>query len=165
MLRYELLLLATPEITEDESKELSRQIEGQIRSAKGAMISFERWGKYKLAYPVKKNEYGVYYLARFELPEESRNSALKAIDSLLSIKLNDIVMRSLVSRLDANASLVYQRPLSLEETPKREVGGYFGSRRDDDNPPARRSEKEETEKVEDIIVEEDLEEDVAEQEG
>ena len=78
MLRYEALMLAVPEITQDEVKNLESQFEGAVSGSKGAMLSFERWGKYRLAYPVKKNEYGVFFLARCETAEKPE-ALLKAI--------------------------------------------------------------------------------------
>ena len=69
MMRYELLMLSVPEITLDEAKTLETHLERVIREAKGTIISFDRWGKYRLAYPVKKNDYGVYFLTRFELED------------------------------------------------------------------------------------------------
>ena len=65
MNRYEVLILAAPEITEDESRGIEKSVEELVKSVKGDVISFERWGKYKLAYSVRKHEYGVYFLARF----------------------------------------------------------------------------------------------------
>ena len=65
MARYEILMLTIPEVTEDEIKGIDPQILGILRVAKGSLVSFERWGKYRLCYPVKKNEYGVYFLVRF----------------------------------------------------------------------------------------------------
>ena len=56
--RYEVLLLTVPEITLDESKNLEKQLNNLIQNNKGSFVSFERWGKYKLVYPVKKNDYG-----------------------------------------------------------------------------------------------------------
>lgn len=127
MYRYEALLLTVPEITQDELKSLEAELDRLVRSAKGTLLSFERWGKYRLAYPVRRNEYGVYCLARFELPEAQQT--LAATKSLFSIKLHDIVMRNIFSRLDSNKSLVYQRPKSLEETPSREVGNFYKGER------------------------------------
>lgn len=123
MYRYEALLLTVPEITQDELRSLESELDRLVRSAKGTLLSFERWGKYRLAYPVRRNEYGVYCLARFELPEAQQT--LAAIKALFSIKLHDIVMRNIFSRLDFKKSLVYQRPKSLEETPSRDVGTFF----------------------------------------
>jgi len=43
MLRYEVLMLTIPEITEDEARSLETQFSGTVKAAKGSMISFERW--------------------------------------------------------------------------------------------------------------------------
>jgi small subunit ribosomal protein S6 len=119
MVRYEILMLTIPEITEDEIKNIDSQLQGILRSAKGTLASFERWGKYRLCYPVKKNEYGVYFLIRFELPDEVKNT-LDEIKNLVDVKFYDIIMRSMFSVLDPKQPLVYQRPTSLEEAPRRE---------------------------------------------
>ncbi len=121
--RYEVLLLTVPEITLDESKDLEKQLSKLIENQKGSFISFERWGKYKLVYPVKKNDYGVYYLFRFEMPRGTE--LIQNIQTLFKLKLNNIVMRSMFSRIDEKASLIYQRPKSLEEVPTRDVEAFL----------------------------------------
>lgn len=123
MVRYETLVLTVPEITGDESKHVEKEIASVVEKNKGAMISFERWGKYRLAYPVKKNEYGVYFLARFET--EGASSLPKEVSNVCKVKLNNIVMRDMTSRLADDASLVYQRPPSLEDAPTRDVRTFL----------------------------------------
>jgi small subunit ribosomal protein S6 len=123
MFRYEILILTIPEITKDEASTLEFQVDKLINSFKGSIISFERWGKYRLAYPVRKNDYGVYFLVRFEA--EDKHAIVKDLNTLFSVKFSDIVMRSLVSRLDANQSLEYQKPPSLEDTPKRHISSFL----------------------------------------
>ncbi len=134
MLRYEVLMLTTPEITEDEARSIETQFSSIVRAAKGSIISFERWGKYHLAFPVAKHDYGVYFLARFEI-EKDAAKVLEDIKALLSIKLHDMVLRTITARLKDKQSLEYQRPSSLEEAPKRE--GYFDRRDDEDRPRER----------------------------
>jgi len=121
--RYELLLLTVPEITSDESKNLEKQLNKLVLDYKGSIISFERWGKYRLVYPVKKNDYGVYYLFRFEIPGETE--LIQEVQTLFKVKLNNIVMRNMFSHLDEKASLSYQRPKSLEEAPARDVETFL----------------------------------------
>jgi small subunit ribosomal protein S6 len=123
MMRYELLMLSVPEITLDEAKALESQIERTIRDAKGAVLSFDRWGKYRLAYPVKKNDYGVYFLTRFEI--EDSNELLEELKSVFMVKLNDTIMRHMISRLSLNDSLEYQKPQSLEEAPARDMNTFI----------------------------------------
>ena len=120
--RYEALLLTVPEITADEVKTIEQQFDRLIADKKGSMLSFEKWGKYRLAYPVKKNEYGVYFLVRFE---SQQPELVNEIKNLLDVKLHEVIMRSILTNLDSEGSLVYQRPQSLEEAPAREVGSFM----------------------------------------
>jgi len=122
--RYEALMLAVPEITQDEIKNIESKIDNLVRKSKGTTISFERWGKYRLAYPVKKNDYGVYLLMRFESPSEG-NELIKDIDSVFKIKLNNVVMRSMITHLGLDESMAYQRPKSLEEGNSTESSSFL----------------------------------------
>jgi len=123
MFRYEILVLTIPEITKDETSTLEFQVDKLIRGIKGATISFERWGKYRLAYPVKKNDYGVYFLVRFET--EEKRSISKDLNTLFVVKFSDIVMRNLVSSIGPNQSLDYEKPPSLEDTPRRHISSFI----------------------------------------
>lgn len=116
-------MLTVPEITQDEVKNIESRLDDLVRKVKGTTISFERWGKYKLAYPVKRNDYGVYFLMRFEADDYT--DLLKDIDTAFKIKLNNVVMRSIISDLPMDESLVYQRPKSLEEGTSAGESGSF----------------------------------------
>lgn len=130
MVRYEALILTIPEITQDEAKALETHVQGVATKDQATVVSFERWGKYRLAYPIEKNEYGVYFLARVESTQQP-DALLKDLQTLFAVKLNDMVMRSMISALNPADSLVYQRPPSLEEAPAKEVGGYMREGRGD----------------------------------
>ena len=123
MHRYEALILTIPEVTADEVKSIEQQFDRIVVEKKGSMVSFERWGKYRLAYPVHKNEYGIYFLARFEA--EDPNLVVNDIKTLLGVKLHEIIMRFMLTKLGEHQSLAYQRPQSLEEAPAREVGSFM----------------------------------------
>jgi small subunit ribosomal protein S6 len=123
MTRYEILILAVPEITADDAKTIESKLDRLIRSEKGLIISFERWGKYRLAYPVKGNEYGVYFLMRFEV--ENGETLINEIKSVFALKLADLVLRAMIHKLERHQSLEYHRPPSLEETPARDVGSFL----------------------------------------
>lgn len=90
MLRYEILMLAVPTITQDETKSIESGLDRVFKEGDGTMVSFERWGKYRLAYPVKKNDYGVYFLARFEA--DDAHKLLEDIKPLFKVKLHEVVM-------------------------------------------------------------------------
>ncbi len=125
MVRYETLLLAIPEITADEANNLESNFEKTISQKKASLISFERWGKYRLSYPVRANDYGVYFLARFEAPNEQTDELLKTVSSLLAVKHNELVMRHMTCSLQPHAPLSYHRPESLEEVPTRDVETFL----------------------------------------
>lgn len=160
MRRYETLILTVPEVTEDEAKTLERNLDKLIKDAKGSVILFDKWGKYKLAYPVRKNEYGVYFLMRFELPEEA-NNALEEIKTLFDVKMRDLVMRFMTSALEADAGTSYQRPPSLEDTPTRDVGTFIKENKMEGLLPRksrapRKSEQVSFDDEEDVDIDEDV---------
>lgn len=125
MVRYETLILAIPEITKDEMSSLESQVGQVIKKSKGSAISFERWGKYRLAYPVRKNEYGVYFLTRYEVNLTDAKALVKDIDELFAFKKADVIMRSMTTHLEPHQSLAYQKPESLEDSPSRDVDSFL----------------------------------------
>jgi ribosomal protein S6 len=120
MFRYETLFLTVPTITADETAAIESQFAKLIKDLKATLVSYERWGKYRLAYPVNKHEYGVYFLTRFEVQPEQKAEVLEAVRLFFAVKYNELVMRSVVEKLDFDAPLTYVRPESLEEAPVRE---------------------------------------------
>lgn len=125
MLRYETLMLAVPEITADEAKKVEKQLEDIIQGNKGSVISFERWGKYKLAYPVRKNDYGVYFLMRFEYDKDNIQDLLAQLNDIYAVKQADLIMRNMLVQLEEDDSLEYKRPESLEEAPAKDVDSFL----------------------------------------
>ncbi len=75
-------------------------------------------GQIPLILSNKKNDYGVYYLARFNVPTDKKSDLLKDLKALFELKLNELIMRNVFTRLDADAPHDYKRPQSLDETPK-----------------------------------------------
>ena len=77
MKRYETLILSVPEITKDECSWLEMETSKIIEKSDAVLISFDKWGKYRLAYPIQKNGYGVYFLVRFETEKDNYTELLK----------------------------------------------------------------------------------------
>jgi len=120
--RYEILLLTIPELTKDEEASLEDQLEKFLNDHKGSVVSFDRWGKYRLSYPVRNNDYGVYFLMRFDVDNDK--DFLKELRNLFYIKFNDLVMRHIVTRLEKDQPLEYKKPPSLEDVPKKHIGMF-----------------------------------------
>ncbi len=124
MMRYEVLFLAVPTITSDEATAIETQCAALIKSHKAFLISFERWGKYYLAFQVRKNDYGVYFLLRFEVEDKEKKPLLDALKTFFAVKYNELVMRFVVTALGENGPLEYHRPESLDSAPSREYNSY-----------------------------------------
>lgn len=125
MLRYETLYLAVPELTADEATTIEGSLDKVIQEYQGKMLSHDRWGKYRLAYPIRKNEYGIYFLARFDVSEDKAFALNEAIKNLFQVKNTELVMRHVVVKRDPAESLEYTRPESLEEVPTRDVDTFL----------------------------------------
>jgi small subunit ribosomal protein S6 len=96
MNEYEVAVLYHPDLEIDLEKATSR-VEKIFTDNGGKVVNADNWGKRKLAYPIKKNEHGVYVIYTLELPAES----VRKIESILNI--TDEVIRFLITRPDLKA--------------------------------------------------------------
>ena len=125
MLHYETLLLTRIEITEDDASMLERTFDKIISDIGGKLITFDRWGKYRLAYPIKKNTHGVYILTRYQLPSNKAQETHQELDSFLKIKCNDLVIRHLNIKLDPNEPISYQKPEPVDASSRSSLDKFF----------------------------------------
>ena len=66
MNHYETVFIATPVLSDVQTKELFGKFQGVITENGGQIVSSEDWGPRKLAYPIQKKTTGFYYLIEFE---------------------------------------------------------------------------------------------------
>ena len=64
---YELVLVISPEVVEEEFEAAVDKISRFITGNGGTISDIERWGKRRLAYPIRHLVEGSYILARFKL--------------------------------------------------------------------------------------------------
>ena len=62
MRRYETILIAHVDLSEDELSNLITRYGGIVTGQKGILVKVERWGKRRLAYLIKKQMRGFYIL-------------------------------------------------------------------------------------------------------
>jgi len=92
---YELVLIISPEIV-DEALETTIDKVSRFITEKGGVISdIERWGKRKLAYPIKRFMEGSYVLTRFKLSPTS----CKELEAKLQV--SEEVLRHLLIKLSS----------------------------------------------------------------
>lgn len=111
---YETLLLTHTNVTEDELAAIEKHFDSIASKGEGKLATFDKWGKYLLAYPVKKNSYGLFALARYSIDQKHVTSLIQEIESFLKIKCNDIVLRHATVRLEGDSAEGYQKPDSLQ---------------------------------------------------
>jgi len=89
---YELVLIVSPEV-EDEALEATIDSIGRLITDRGGTVSdIERWGKRKLAYPIKHFLEGNYLLARLK----SKPGLNKELES--NLRISEVVLRHLMIR-------------------------------------------------------------------
>lgn len=94
--QYEIAVLYHPDLEVDLTKAEER-VTKIITEGDGKILKTDNWGKRKLAYPIKKQEYAVYVFYTAELP----GAGIQKIESTLNI--TDEVIRYLIVRLDLKA--------------------------------------------------------------
>ena len=65
MRHYETTYILRPNLGESQFNEVIDRINGIISEFGGALVSLDRWGLKKLAYPIQKKSTGFYYLLEF----------------------------------------------------------------------------------------------------
>ena len=62
MREYELVFIVHPDLDEIATTEIVERVKGWITEAGGTIDKVDPWGKRKLAYPIRKQNEGQYFL-------------------------------------------------------------------------------------------------------
>ena len=92
---YEMVFIIRPDIDEERSEAVLNNISGFITGKGGTVADTERWGKRKLAYPIKHFGEGNYVLTKFRLPPAS-GKELEA-----SLLISEDILRHLLIKRDS----------------------------------------------------------------
>jgi small subunit ribosomal protein S6 len=93
MNQYEVAVLYDPDLEIDLEKATAR-VEKIFQDNSGKVKNVDNWGKRKLAYPIKKNEYAIYVFYTVEF----QSDAIQKVEGVLNI--TDEVIRFLITRPD-----------------------------------------------------------------
>lgn len=96
MKEYELTVLIHPDLEADLETPL-KKVREIITNAGGKITSEDNWGKKKLAYPIKREEFAVYVYMDVELPADA---PLKISNTF---NITDEVIRYLLVKVDEKA--------------------------------------------------------------
>jgi len=90
---YELIFVVSPEIVDESLEAVVDGVSKFIAGKGGDVSEIERWGKKRLAYPLKRFSEGNYVLVRFKMsPEWS-----KELET--NLKISEDILRHLLIKL------------------------------------------------------------------
>lgn len=94
---YELMVIFTPVLAEDDFKSAQTKYADIIKKNGGALVHSEPWGLRSLAYPIAKKTTGIYWLLQYQAPSD--------LNSKLEVQMNrdESIMRHMITRLDKYA--------------------------------------------------------------
>ena len=96
--RYELMLIFTPVLAEDDYKTAQAKFTDFIIKNGGEMVHSDAQGLRSLAYPIAKKTTGLYWLVEYAAPSD--------LNAKLEIQMNrdENILRHMVTRLDKYAA-------------------------------------------------------------
>ena len=93
---YEIAVLFHPDLEIDMGKTTAK-VETVIADNGGKISNTDNWGRRKLAYPIKKQEFAVYVFYTVEMPAES------VAKTEQSFNITDEIIRFMVTKPDLKA--------------------------------------------------------------
>src|SRR5688572_673326 len=97
MSNYELMVIFTPVLSEEEYKAAQKKYEDLVKENGGEVLHTKQWGLKSLAYPVSKKTTGIYWIMEYSAPT-SFNEKLK-----IQLLRDESVMRHMFTVLDKYA--------------------------------------------------------------
>ena len=97
MNNYELMVIFTPVLSDDEFKGAQKKFTAMITDNGGKIVSENAWGLKSLAYSIQKKTTGLYWVMEFTAPSDF-NEKLK-----VQLLRDESVLRHLLTRLDKYA--------------------------------------------------------------
>lgn len=97
MQQYETLIVLTPLLSEEATKEAIAKYRGILTESGAEIINEDNWGLKKLAYPIQKKTTGYYHLTEFKAPGELINKLE------IEYRRDERILRFLTVALDKHA--------------------------------------------------------------
>lgn len=97
MNNYELMVIFTPVLSEDEFKAVQKKYTAFVTDNGGTIVAENPWGLKSLAYPIDKKTTGIYWVMEYNAPADF-NEKLK-----IQLLRDENVLRHLCTKLDKYA--------------------------------------------------------------
>ena len=95
MNKYELAVVVSAKIEDDERAQVIEKVKALVERFGGQISDVDEWGKKRLAYEIQKMKEGFYYFIQFESDAETPSEIEQRI------RIMDNVIRFLCVRQDA----------------------------------------------------------------
>lgn len=95
---YELMVIFTPVLSEEDYKTAQKKYSDFIKDNGGQIVHQDAWGLRSLAYPIQKKTTGLYFVMEYEAPTNT-NAALE-----IQMNRDETIIRHMVTRLDKFAT-------------------------------------------------------------
>ncbi len=97
MNNYELMVIFTPVLSEEEFKSEQKKYASLVTGSSGSVVAENAWGLKSLAYPIQKKTTGLYWVLEYTAPSDF-NEKLKT-----QLLRDENVLRHLCTKLDKYA--------------------------------------------------------------
>ncbi len=95
MRRYEMVVIITPDVADDDMEDaVDRLIKRPVEGEGGTVDEIDSWGRRKLAYPIEKHTEGNYVLTQLQIDPASTTGLERGL------QISEEVLRYLLIRLD-----------------------------------------------------------------
>jgi small subunit ribosomal protein S6 len=92
MFSYELVLIVSPEVVDEEMPEFITKLSELVNKVGGSVDEVNQWGRRKLAYPIKRSTEGNYLLTKVKM----KPTMTKELEA--NLRLSGKVLRHLLIR-------------------------------------------------------------------
>ena len=106
MSNYELMVIFTPVLSDEEFKAAQKKYSAFLKDNKGEVVAETVWGLKSMAYPIQKKTTGLYWILEYAAASDF-NEKLK-----IQILRDESILRHLVTKLDKYAVEYYEKKRS-----------------------------------------------------
>jgi small subunit ribosomal protein S6 len=91
---YELIIILKPDLANEKLDAVLENVKKFISGKGGAVADVQKWGKRRLAYPIKHFGEGIYFLLKLQA-KASQNRELE-----INLKISEDVLRHLLVKIE-----------------------------------------------------------------
>eukprot|EP01155_Anaeramoeba_flamelloides_P043487 Anaeramoba_flamelloidesc37257_g1_i1.p2 GENE.c37257_g1_i1~~c37257_g1_i1.p2 ORF type:complete len:118 (+),score=15.30 c37257_g1_i1:41-394(+) len=109
---YETMFIVKPTLTEEETKAQIEQVVANIEKNGGEIIATDDMGTRPLAYEIKKNKRGYYFVIYFKAPSES------ILELERTYRINEEILRFIFIKYETRQEIAAWTAMSEEAAKK-----------------------------------------------